>query len=117
MVLSQKIRDLEEDLDVEARAKSEQQKALKKQDRKVKELSAQAEEDRRTIEKHQDTVERQNKKLTQLRRRAEEAVSCLVVVGRRRVKIRAAERVFLELREKFFLGVCDVIIIREIIGQ
>lgn len=89
---------------MEAREKSEQQKALKKQDRKVKELSAQAEEDRRTIEKHQDTVERQNKKLTQLRRRAEEAVRFLVAVGRRRVKIRAAERGFSGLRQNFFWG-------------
>ena len=70
----QKIKDLEEDLEVEARAKAEQQKAIKKNDRKLKELMAQAEEDRRNLEKLQDTNDRQNKKLTQLRRRAEEAV-------------------------------------------
>jgi hypothetical protein len=70
---------LEEDLDVEARVKAEQQKAIKKNDRKLKELLAQADEDRRNLEKLQDTSERQNKKLTQLRRRAEEAV-CLLCV-------------------------------------
>ena len=65
---------MEEDLDAEARVKAEQQKAIKKNDRKLKEMINQAEEDRRNIEKLQDTTERQNKKMTQLRRRAEEAV-------------------------------------------
>jgi predicted RNase H-like nuclease (RuvC/YqgF family) len=68
------VRELEEDLDAETRGKAEQQKSIKKNDRKLKELLAQAEEDHRNIEKLQDTNERQNKKLTQLRRRAEEAV-------------------------------------------
>ena len=61
-------------MDAETRVKAEQQKAIKKNDRKLKELIAQAEEERRSVEKLQDTSERQNKKLTQLRRRAEEAV-------------------------------------------
>ena len=61
-------------MDAETRVKAEQQKAIKKNDRKLKELMAQAEEERRSVEKLQDTSERQNKKLTQLRRRAEEAV-------------------------------------------
>ena len=66
-------------MDAEARVKAEQQKAIKKNDRKLKELLGQADEDRRNIEKLQDTSERQNKKLTQLRRRAEEAVCSLFV--------------------------------------
>ena len=71
----QRIKDLEDDLDAEARTKTEQQKAIKKNDRKLKEMVAQADEDRRTIEKLQDANERNNKKMTSLRRRAEEAVS------------------------------------------
>ena len=72
---------MEDDLDAEVRVKAEQQKAIKKNDRKVKELLAQADEDRRNIEKLQDTSERQNKKLTQLRRRAEEAVETKFLIA------------------------------------
>lgn len=73
---------MEDDLDGESRAKAEQQKSIKKNDRKLKEMINQAEEDRRNIEKLQDTTERQNKKMTQLRRRAEEAVGFFTCVCR-----------------------------------
>lgn len=73
--LEEKLRAVEQELDIEQRRHAEAQKNVRKCDRRVKELSFQAEEDRKNQEKMQDLVEKLQQKIRTYKRQIEEAVS------------------------------------------
>jgi len=71
--LEEKLRGIEQELDVEQRRHGEAQKNVRKCDRRVKELSFQSEEDRKNHEKMQDLVEKLQQKIRTYKRQIEEA--------------------------------------------
>jgi len=71
--LEEKVRALEQEMDLEQRRHAEAQKNCRKSDRRVKELAFQAEEDRKNHEKMQDLVEKLQGKIRTYKRQIEEA--------------------------------------------
>lgn len=73
--LEDRIRGIENELDLEQRRHADAQKNMRKADRRVKELAFQADEDRKNHEKMQDLVEKLQQKIRTYKRQIEEAVS------------------------------------------
>ncbi|ODM97874.1 Myosin heavy chain, muscle [Orchesella cincta] len=71
--LEDRIRAIENELDLEQRRHADAQKNMRKADRRVKELAFQADEDRKNHEKMQDLVEKLQQKIRTYKRQIEEA--------------------------------------------
>ncbi|XP_069988199.1 myosin heavy chain, muscle-like [Penaeus vannamei] len=71
--LEARIRDLETQLDDEARRHADAQKNLRKCERRIKELSFQSEEDKKNHERMQDLVDKLQQKIKTYKRQIEEA--------------------------------------------
>jgi len=71
--LEQKVRELEQEYENEARRHGEAAKHLRKAERRVKELQFQADEDRKNHERMQDLVDKLQQKIKTYKRQIEEA--------------------------------------------
>ncbi|KAL1237357.1 Myosin-4 [Trichinella pseudospiralis] len=71
--LEQRIRELEQELDLEQRRHQETDKNMRKQDRRIKETEFQLEEDKKNAERMQDLIDKLQQKLKTYKRQIEEA--------------------------------------------
>lgn len=69
------LRDLEGELEMEARRRSDAEKAVRRQERRVKEIIFQSEEDRKITERIQESCDKLTIKCKTLKRQLEESVS------------------------------------------
>ena len=73
--MSQQLRELEGELEGEARRRSDAEKAVRRQERRVKEILFQSEEDRKIQERIQEQCDKFSVKCKTLKRQLEESVS------------------------------------------
>ncbi|XP_019943054.2 myosin-7-like isoform X2 [Paralichthys olivaceus] len=71
--LETRVRELENEVDMEQRKSSESVKGIRKYERRIKELSYQAEEDKKNLSRLQDLVDKLQLKVKMYKRSAEEA--------------------------------------------
>ncbi|XP_013916506.1 PREDICTED: myosin-15 [Thamnophis sirtalis] len=73
--LESRIRELENDLEVEVRRNTESQKGVRKYERRIKELTYQAEEDKKNLTRMQELIDKLQLKVKSYKHQAEEAVN------------------------------------------